>query len=102
MNKFNLTIRPAVPVKLRHKISEFLEKEGFNVWAQGEFMDKSVWDINFENPKEPEIIKCDICDNPAHGIYKKKHLKLTRCLYCAPPPTIVIGFKPLNMHLKKH
>lgn len=100
MKKFNLEIKPAISVELRHKIADLLEKEGYNVWGQGEFTDKSVCDICFECPDQAETIKCDLCNNPAHGIYKKKHNKLIRCWDCAPPLKIITGFKCLNTHLK--
>lgn len=56
----------------------------------------------YDNMKTSKTIKCNLCNNPAHGIYKKESKnKVTRCLDCAPPFRIVIGFKPLNMHLKE-
>ena len=54
MSKFNLIITPAIPIKLRHKISDLLEKEGYNVWSQGQFIDNSVCDINFDSSDEPK------------------------------------------------
>lgn len=48
MKRFSLTITPAVPIELRHKISDLIEQEGYDVWAQGQFVDKSKCDINFD------------------------------------------------------
>lgn len=49
---YNLQIRPAIPIELRHKISDLIGKEGYNVWSQGQFTDESVCDINFDTSDE--------------------------------------------------
>lgn len=54
MSKFNLEIRPAVPVELRHQISELIEQHGYSIYGQGEFMDKSACDISFDDVDEPK------------------------------------------------
>lgn len=51
---YNLQISPAIPIELRHKISDLIEKEGYNVWSQGQFTDNSVCDINFDTSDEPK------------------------------------------------
>jgi len=56
MERFNLIITPAVPIELRHKISELIETEGYDVWAQGQFMDKSKCDINFDSVEKESAI----------------------------------------------
>lgn len=54
MSKFNLEIRPAIPVELRHQISELIEQHVYNIWGQGEFLDKSACDICFDSADEPK------------------------------------------------
>ena len=53
MTKFNLTITPAIPIELRHKIADLLKQEGYNVWSQGQFLDNRACDINFDERKNP-------------------------------------------------
>ena len=52
MTKFTLEIVPAIPVDLRHKMVDFLRKEGYNVWSSGQFINGSLCDIGFDSPDE--------------------------------------------------
>lgn len=51
-----------------------------------------------------EVIDCDLCKKPAHGIFtKESDIKVTRCLEHMPNIKITTAFKPVNKHLKdKH
>jgi len=47
-----------------------------------------------------DIVPCDSCRKPAHGIYKIDGKPIIRCLDCAPSMEITTGFTPLNPQLK--
>ena len=57
--KFNLVIKPSVPIELRHKISELIEKEGCEVHGSGQFTDKSSCDISFSKTEEMRDVEVD-------------------------------------------
>jgi len=46
--QYNMIVKPAMPINLRHKISKLIEQEGYDVWAEGQFTNESACDINFE------------------------------------------------------
>ena len=50
--KHVLTVTPAIPPKIRHKIEEVLEKEGYEVMGGGTMADASECDISFEKKDE--------------------------------------------------
>ena len=49
--KYLLVIKPAIPLKDRHKILDLLKELGYNVYASGQRIDKSECDIQFEEVK---------------------------------------------------
>jgi len=55
---FKLKVTPALPIEIRHKIEELLEKEDYNVWGAGQDTDGSECDISFEKD-ENETAKED-------------------------------------------
>ncbi|MCK5015681.1 MAG: hypothetical protein KAS32_01300 [Candidatus Peribacteraceae bacterium] len=59
MIQFDLEIRPAIPVELRHQIAKLIEQHGYNVWSQGQRTDNSICDINFETKKEKKNEETD-------------------------------------------
>lgn len=48
MQKYNLTIKPAIPPKDRHKLEDALKKLGYNVWGGGQMVDDSECDVSFD------------------------------------------------------
>lgn len=64
MTKYNLEIRPAVPIELRHQIGELIEQHGYNVYAQGQFMNGSICDIQFDEVVKDPKTHCSICNAP--------------------------------------
>ena len=48
MQKYILTIKPAIPPKDRHKLEDALRKLGYSVWGGGQTMDSSKCDISFD------------------------------------------------------
>ena len=48
MTDFNLTIKPALPINVRHKLIDFLEQEGYISYATGQYTDDSECDIQFK------------------------------------------------------
>ena len=46
---FKLTIKPAVPVEMRHSIEDFLMKAGYNVHGGGTHAHLSECDITFSD-----------------------------------------------------
>ena len=57
--KFNLVIKPAVPIELRHKIYKLIEEEGYEVHGSGQFTDESLCDISFSKTEEMRDEKVD-------------------------------------------
>ena len=53
MKNFKLTVSPAIPIEIRHKIEHLLEIEGYDVWAGGTRMDGSQSDISFREKGKP-------------------------------------------------
>lgn len=45
--RYKLTIVPAIDIKIRHKIQDFLSSEGYNVSGGGQYVDGSACDITF-------------------------------------------------------
>ena len=56
--KFNLVIKPTVPIELRHKIYKLIEEEGYKVHGSGQFTNGSSCDINFSK-KENKMCAID-------------------------------------------
>ncbi len=46
--KFKLTIRPAIPPQVRHKLEDVLEASGYHVWGGGQDTDGNESDITFD------------------------------------------------------
>lgn len=49
--KYTLKIKPAIPLKERHRIEDLLKKSGYDVIGGGTNIDMSECDISFESPK---------------------------------------------------
>jgi hypothetical protein len=47
--KFIITIKPAIPVKLRRSIEDLIEKAGYNVHGSGACCDLAECDISFSD-----------------------------------------------------
>jgi hypothetical protein len=45
--QFVITIQPAIPLDLRHKIEDLLENENYTVHDGGQYIDGSQSDISF-------------------------------------------------------
>ena len=50
--RYNLIIKPAIPVEDRHKIQDTLKAMGYIVWGGGTHTDGSECDISFESVEE--------------------------------------------------
>jgi len=50
--QFVLTIQPAIPLDLRHKIEDLLENEDYIVHGGGQCVDGSESDISFSHKRE--------------------------------------------------
>lgn len=77
MTNFIVEIRPAVSIELRHQICELIEQHGYTVWAQGQRIDNSVCDINFETTKGERkmLIKVVHCKKEPYDIYIGRNSK---------------------------
>jgi hypothetical protein len=50
--KYKLTVKPAIPGLVSHKIQEILENNGYDVHGGGTYTDLSECDITFSDEKE--------------------------------------------------
>ena len=46
--EYSLTINPAIDIKKRHKLEDWLRKQGYDVIGSGQMVDGSECDISFE------------------------------------------------------
>lgn len=47
-NTIHLTVTPAIPVEVRHKIEDILKNEGYSINGSGQWLDNSSCDISFQ------------------------------------------------------
>jgi hypothetical protein len=61
--KHILTVKPAIPIGVRHSIEDLLEEAGYSIAGAGQMMDKSSCDISFDSVTV-EVPSEDACSMP--------------------------------------